>query len=66
MTDNEIVDSSFTATINAPIEKIELPEWCFTQAGALIQVWMPESAQPSSSRPADGLPSAPCRGKAQS
>ncbi|MGF7212970.1 hypothetical protein GGE65_007606 [Skermanella aerolata] len=30
MTDYEIVDSSFTATINAPIEKIDLPEWCFT------------------------------------
>ena len=30
MTDNEIVDSSFTATIDAPIERIDLPEWCFT------------------------------------
>ena len=25
-----IVDSSFSATINAPIEKIDIPEWCFT------------------------------------
>jgi hypothetical protein len=25
-----IVDSSFSATINAPIEKINIPEWCFT------------------------------------
>ncbi|MDM8177832.1 MULTISPECIES: hypothetical protein [Olivibacter] len=25
-----IVDSSFTAMINAPIEKINIPEWCFT------------------------------------
>ena len=27
MTDHEIVDSSFTATINAPLEKIDLPQW---------------------------------------
>lgn len=25
-----IVDSSFSAIINAPIEKINIPEWCFT------------------------------------
>jgi hypothetical protein len=25
-----IVDSSFSAVINAPIEKINIPEWCFT------------------------------------
>jgi hypothetical protein len=25
-----IVDSSFSATINAPIEKINIPDWCFT------------------------------------
>lgn len=24
------VESSFTATINAPIEKINIPEWCFS------------------------------------
>lgn len=30
MSDNQIVDSSFTATINAPIEKIDIPRWCFT------------------------------------
>ncbi|MEY9182530.1 hypothetical protein ABIG06_004112 [Bradyrhizobium sp. USDA 326] len=29
MTDNQIVDSSFTAIINAPIDQIDLPEWCF-------------------------------------
>ena len=28
--DKVIVDSSFSATINAPIEKINIPEWCFT------------------------------------
>ena len=29
MTDHQIVDSSFTAIINAPIEKVDIPEWCF-------------------------------------
>ena len=29
MTTNQIVDSSFTAIINAPIEKIDIPTWCF-------------------------------------
>jgi hypothetical protein len=28
--DHEIVDSSFTAIINAPIEQIDIPKWCFT------------------------------------
>ncbi|KQV81941.1 hypothetical protein [Rhizobium sp. Root1220] len=28
-TENQIVDSSFSATINAPIEKIDIPTWCF-------------------------------------
>lgn len=30
MRDNQIVDSSFTAIINAPIEKIDIPSWCFS------------------------------------
>lgn len=30
MPDNEIVDSSFTAIINAPLEEIDIPTWCFT------------------------------------
>jgi hypothetical protein len=29
MNTNQIVDSSFTAIINAPIEAINIPEWCF-------------------------------------
>ena len=29
MTDNQIVDSAFTAVINAPIGLIDIPEWCF-------------------------------------
>ena len=30
MRDNQIVDSSFTAIIKAPIEKIDIPAWCFS------------------------------------
>jgi hypothetical protein len=32
MSDNEIVDSSFTAIINARIEKVDIPTWCFSLA----------------------------------
>jgi hypothetical protein len=30
MSEDEIVDSSFTATIRAPIQKIDIPTWCFS------------------------------------
>lgn len=30
MNDHEIVDSSFTAVINAPIDKIDIPAWAFS------------------------------------
>ncbi|KRD53238.1 hypothetical protein IB265_09630 [Ensifer sp. ENS10] len=30
--DLEIVDSSFSAIINAPFEKVDIPSWCFTLA----------------------------------
>jgi len=30
MNDRVIVDSSFSAVINAPIDKIDIPQWCFT------------------------------------
>jgi hypothetical protein len=30
MEDNTAIESSFSATINAPIEKIDIPSWCFT------------------------------------
>jgi hypothetical protein len=29
MNDRQIVDSSFTAIINAPIDRIDIPAWCF-------------------------------------
>jgi len=36
-----IVDSSFSAVINAPIEKINIPEWCFTLPEAEYQSCSP-------------------------
>ncbi|MGF7162216.1 pimeloyl-ACP methyl ester carboxylesterase [Rhodoligotrophos appendicifer] len=30
MNDMEIIDSSFSAVINAPIDRIDIPEWCFS------------------------------------
>ena len=30
MEDNTLVKSSFSAIINAPIERIDIPSWCFT------------------------------------
>jgi hypothetical protein len=30
MEEHVIVDSSFSANINAPLEKIDIPAWCFT------------------------------------
>jgi hypothetical protein len=29
MEDNTLVQSSFSATIHAPIEKVDIPDWCF-------------------------------------
>jgi hypothetical protein len=30
MNENQIVDSSFAAIINAPLDRIDIPTWCFT------------------------------------
>ena len=30
MDDNTLVQTSFSVTIQAPIEKVDLPSWCFT------------------------------------
>ena len=40
MEDNTLVQSSFSATINAPTEKADIPSWCFA---------LPESEYQSSS-----------------
>jgi hypothetical protein len=30
MQDNTMVESSFSAVIHAPIEKVDIPGWCFS------------------------------------
>ena len=30
MSENQIVDASFTAIINAPIDKVDIPAWSFS------------------------------------
>lgn len=37
MSDTEIVESSFTASINVPIDKIDIPAWCFSLSEAEYQ-----------------------------
>lgn len=37
MESNTLVESSFSATINAPIEKIDIPVWCFSLPEAEYQ-----------------------------
>ncbi len=37
MDDTEIVGSSFTAVINAPLENVDIPTWCFTLTGKEYQ-----------------------------
>ncbi len=41
MYDNTLVNSSFSATINAPIELIDLPTWCFSLPEAEYQACSP-------------------------
>jgi len=36
-----LVESSFTATINAPIELIDIPEWCFSPPDSEYQACSP-------------------------
>lgn len=39
--DNTLVESSFSAIINAPIEKIDIPAWCFSMPEAEYQSCSP-------------------------
>ncbi len=42
MEDNTLVMSSFSATINAPIEKVDIPSWFFTHRVG-IPILLPSS-----------------------
>jgi hypothetical protein len=50
----QIVDSSFTAVINAPIEKINIPEWAFNLPEAEYQSCSPAHVSAAATVGADG------------
>jgi Isochorismatase family len=41
MGDNTLVNSSFSSTIQAPIEQVDLPGWCFSMSEAEYQSCSP-------------------------
>lgn len=41
MDDNTLVNSSFSAIVNAPIEKVDIPAWCFSLSEAEYQSCSP-------------------------
>ena len=45
MTTNQIVNSSFTAIINAPIDKIDIPTWLPPIVSTLMDIRLPSGGQ---------------------
>ena len=43
MEGNPLVKSSFSATINAPIEEVDIPSWCFALPEFRIPILHPGS-----------------------
>lgn len=56
MNDDEIVDASFTAIIDAPIEKIDLPRWAFTLPDHEYQGCSPAHVAAGATTSLDGKP----------
>jgi hypothetical protein len=54
MEDNTLVHSSFSATINAPIEKIDIPSWCFTLPESEYQSCSPAHCSAGATTSPDG------------
>ena len=54
MEDNTLVQSSFSATINAPIEKVDIPSWCFTLPESEYQACSPAHYSAGSTTAPDG------------
>lgn len=54
MDDNTLVNSSFSAIVNAPIEKIDIPEWCFTLSEAEYQSCSPAHCSAGATTAPDG------------
>jgi hypothetical protein len=54
MEENVIDDSSASATINAPVERIDLPAWCFSLPDEEYQVNSPARVAAGSTAARDG------------
>jgi hypothetical protein len=54
MEDNTLVQSSFSATINAPIEKADLPSWCFRLPESEYQSCSPAHCSAGAATTSDG------------
>jgi DNA-binding beta-propeller fold protein YncE len=54
MEDNTLVQSSFSATINAPIEKVDIPSWCFNLPESEYQACSPAHVSAGATTAPDG------------
>jgi hypothetical protein len=54
MEDNTLVESSFSATINAPTEKVDIPAWCFTLSESEYQACSPAHCSAGATTAPDG------------
>jgi hypothetical protein len=54
MQDNTLVNSSFSATIHAPIEQVDIPAWCFGLSEAEYQSCSPAHVSAGATTAPDG------------
>lgn len=54
MEGNTIVESSFSATINVPLEKVDLPSWCFALPESEYQACSPAHCSAGTTTAPDG------------
>lgn len=54
MQDNTLVESSFSALINAPFESVDIPAWCFTLSEAEYQACSPAHCAAGATTAPDG------------
>jgi len=52
--DDTVIESSFSATINAPIEKVDIPSWCFTLPESEYQACSPAHCSAGATTAPDG------------
>ena len=52
--DNTVVESSFSAVIHAPIEKVDIPDWCFSLPDSEYQACSPAHCGAGATTTTDG------------